>query len=147
MKRLFLLFQKISTITFDRFILQKLDVPRSYRTLVEFSSTNCLPIHFPFAVFLQLPIRITYNVYMCSIMRNFSKIIRFNKIIIIFIVVINEIIWEMVYFWNDTNISYEKQTTKCLQLNDLFNISRSNIIWYLLMLFVVRFQNNKFLDI
>lgn len=84
---------------------------------------------------------------MCSIMRNFSKIIRFNKIIIIFIVVINEIIWEMVYFWNDTNISYEKQTTKCLQLNDLFNISRSNIIWYLLMLFVVRFQNNKFLDI
>lgn len=58
-------------------------------------------------------------------MRNFSKIIRFNKIIIIFIVVINEIIWEMVYFWNDTNISYEKQTTKCLQLNDLFNISRS----------------------
>lgn len=80
-------------------------------------------------------------------MRNFSKIIRFNKIIIIFIVVINEIIWEMVYFWNDTNISYEKQTTKCLQLNDLFNISRSNIIWYLLMLFVVRFQNNKFLDI
>lgn len=84
---------------------------------------------------------------MCSIMRNFSKIIRFNKIIIVFIVVINEIIWEMVYFWNDTNISYEKQTTKCLQLNDLFNISRSNIIWYLLMLFVVRFQNNKFLDI
>lgn len=80
-------------------------------------------------------------------MRNFSKIIRFNKIIIVFIVVINEIIWEMVYFWNDTNISYEKQTTKCLQLNDLFNISRSNIIWYLLMLFVVRFQNNKFLDI
>lgn len=80
-------------------------------------------------------------------MRNFSKIIRFNKIIIVFIVVINEIIWEMVYFWNDTNISYEKQTTKCFQLNDLFNISRSNIIWYLLMLFVVRFQNNKFLDI
>ena len=58
-------------------------------------------------------IRITYNVYTCSIMRNFSKIIRFNKIIIIFIVVINEIIWQMAFETTQIFHTKNKQPNVC----------------------------------
>lgn len=46
-------------------------------------------------------------------MRNFSKIIRFNKIIIIFIVVINEIIWEMAFETTQIFHTKNKQPNVC----------------------------------
>lgn len=81
----------------------------SHRTLVEFSSTNCLPIPFIFRSQFH-PFQYAYiRVYVFDNARLFENLPgkRFNKIIIIYLVV-NEIIREMVYFRNDTNIPYEK---------------------------------------
>lgn len=73
---------------------------------VQFDQLLTNSIHFPVAV-SSLPIRL--RVYVFDNARLFENLPgkRFNKIIIIYLIV-NEIIREMVYFRNDTNIPYEK---------------------------------------